>query len=785
MATSIEKISMDLKAGSPGGKCLVETELTKPDMEGSNFRKPSGRKKRILYDREFLIKCFHSPQSAKKPSGFPIPHLDCTLGASKIKRLPLSAPQQAYLPPKRKEEGAKRERDGEDNISLRPHSGNFSGGCGPNLTSPSHVPTSSSYSRIHSHEPEPSKGGYDRDREFHRNNFRYGGHNRRDMNDRGGRMDRDRDREMDRDHRDRMNRDRLSGSNHRGSNWNNDGPESDWSRRRNGAHFPRDRDYNNSNKRYSHDRGGHDEQEPEWFSGGPSDRHETIELRGFLDDDRRDKSDDLHNGFVRESIEQNGEVDSGSESAKHDQTGESESPMDLSIEKILKMDHIPGILPNDMLETEEPSGSSRFSQFFKRNSATPDPGPGRAAHFDQHENNSHSNDDKSKAVHEMGELLRNMLIKKNTPVEPTPEPKPKEAAKPAPATKDDVDAFKKLVTPLLEKVLMGPPGKKVPTGKPSGNEQGQGTQGGNVMDLFKTAPQQPQQQKSQSTPVPEDGPRNNPLQDIFNNMMNKQPTPIQPQEEVIRLTPNQALLMLPPELQQLVLNMNVSQNDYIMLVNLAKSNEWTFRSVLAGVVTPQMPPQQHMAYVGIFKLLIIGAVNLPGVVVINPNSQPMPPMPQPMPNHRPPNFDKIMQRPNEDGPKEMAKRSATPVSSMAFTPTSVMRKMTADGGKSVPPQNPTGFVPVPISGGLLPTPPTTAPVIMNSNNPNLASLMSTMARPHPHLQFRPGPPPMGFPPNAGFHPSMMTPNIHGPVMIPPPFQNILPNQQIYNKSEEN
>lgn len=103
-----------------------------------------------------------------------------------------------------------------------------------------------------------------------------------------------------------------------------------------------------------------------------------------------------------------------------------------------------------------------------------------------------------------------------------------------------------------------------------------------------------------------------------------------------------------------------------------------------------------------------------------------------------------MPRPSEDPPKDMTKRSATPVSSMAFTPTSVMRKMTADGGKTHPPQNPSGFVPVPISGGLLPTPPTTAPVMMNSNSPNLASLMSNMGRPIPHMQFRPPPPPMGM-----------------------------------------
>lgn len=68
-------------------------------------------------------------------------------------------------------------------------------------------------------------------------------------------MDRDRDRDRDRDHR----RDRFSNS------WSNN---SDWSRRRNGAHFPRDRDFGGHyNKRYSNDRGRDEEQEPEWFSG--------------------------------------------------------------------------------------------------------------------------------------------------------------------------------------------------------------------------------------------------------------------------------------------------------------------------------------------------------------------------------------------------------------------------------------------------------------------------------------------------------------------------------------
>lgn len=62
---------------------------------------------------------------------------------------------------KRKEEGAKRDTEGDDNISLRPRSGNFSAGCGQHqqqqMVSPSHLTTNNSFSRLHSHE-DASKG---------------------------------------------------------------------------------------------------------------------------------------------------------------------------------------------------------------------------------------------------------------------------------------------------------------------------------------------------------------------------------------------------------------------------------------------------------------------------------------------------------------------------------------------------------------------------------------------------------------------------------------------------
>lgn len=206
---------------------------------------------------------------------------------------------------------------------------------------------------------------------------------------------------------------------------------------------------------------------------------------------------------------------------------------------------------------------------------------------------------------------------------------------------------------------------------------------------------------------------------------------------------------------------------YILLILAAKSNEWTFRFILDQFLTQYCPPHQHLMFAGLLHLLVTGRVNVPGIIVVDHPVNHVPNMPQQMLNQRAPNrkynrrrshnslclismwyiyfvdaMEKLIPRAVEEPQKDMTKRSATPVSSMSFTPTSVMRKMTAEGGKSLPPPNPSGFVPVPMSGALLPTPPTTAPVMMNSNNPNLASLMSNMGRHPPIMQYRP-PPPMG------------------------------------------
>lgn len=58
MATSVENNDVDLRAESTSGNCLNETEVSKPDLDGSIMRKLSGRKRRILYDRVRLFSTF-------------------------------------------------------------------------------------------------------------------------------------------------------------------------------------------------------------------------------------------------------------------------------------------------------------------------------------------------------------------------------------------------------------------------------------------------------------------------------------------------------------------------------------------------------------------------------------------------------------------------------------------------------------------------------------------------------------------------------------------------------
>jgi hypothetical protein len=83
---------------------------------------------------------------------------------------------------------------------------------------------------------------------------------------------------------------------------------------------------------------------------GPSSQHETIELRGFMDDERGDKfvsgkeysSNETRNSTSNEFAR--GSVDTPQQGNSRE-FQEQETETDFSIEKILKMDHIPGLIP--------------------------------------------------------------------------------------------------------------------------------------------------------------------------------------------------------------------------------------------------------------------------------------------------------------------------------------------------------------------------------------------------------------------------------------------------------
>lgn len=127
----------------------------------------------------------------------------------------------------------------------------------------------------------------------------------------------------------------------------------------------------------------------------------------------------------------------------------------------------------------------------------------------------------------------------------------------------------------MEKVLQGPANTKKPQMQPGRSpimDDGQQfNSGGNVLDIFKQAPQQ--KSHPQQVQVPEEPSRNNSLQDIFNNMMNKPAMPLNQMDNVPRLNPNQILQMIPPDLHHLVMNLNISQWDYVQLANSKSSNE--------------------------------------------------------------------------------------------------------------------------------------------------------------------------------------------------------------------
>ncbi|XP_048482169.1 eukaryotic translation initiation factor 4E transporter [Plutella xylostella] len=136
------------------------------------------------------------------------------------------------------------------------------------------------------------------------------------------------------------------------------------------------------------------EDEPEWFSGGPTSQHDTIELRGF--DETRDKRNGTGNNTKEDKWNNNrsetksppprrapspappkddstdtstvsNDKDSGVESKGSEGAAGAEAA-DFNLDDFLKFDSIPDVLTNGGSETE----GSRFSRWFRRESPTHD-----------------------------------------------------------------------------------------------------------------------------------------------------------------------------------------------------------------------------------------------------------------------------------------------------------------------------------------------------------------------------------------------------------------------------
>ncbi|XP_063833298.1 proline-rich protein 12 [Ostrinia nubilalis] len=156
------------------------------------------------------------------------------------------------------------------------------------------------------------------------------------------------------------------------------------------------------------------EDEPEWFSGGPTSQHDTIELRGFDEPVKKNgatnnkETDKWNNsGGARspaaerwrepspappaESPNTSNDKDSGVESKAEEPAASNEQP-DFNLDEFLKFDTIPDVLTNGTGESE---GGSRFSRWFRRESPTND-----ARHYER--------------------LLHNMVDDLDEPVRPTP-----------------------------------------------------------------------------------------------------------------------------------------------------------------------------------------------------------------------------------------------------------------------------------------------------------------------------------------------------------------------------
>ncbi|XP_041971760.1 eukaryotic translation initiation factor 4E transporter-like isoform X2 [Aricia agestis] len=155
----------------------------------------------------------------------------------------------------------------------------------------------------------------------------------------------------------------------------------------------RDREDNNRRGGRFSQRRFEKEDEPEWFSGGPTSQLETIELRGFDEpvkkngkDDRQNEKWNNNNGSrspperwraepepapTDTHLNVSDNKDSGMES-KDEEGSQNNEQADFNLDEFLKPDAFPDVLTNGSSEAE---GGSRFSRWFRRDSPPAPAGP--------------------------------------------------------------------------------------------------------------------------------------------------------------------------------------------------------------------------------------------------------------------------------------------------------------------------------------------------------------------------------------------------------------------------
>ncbi|XP_063628434.1 eukaryotic translation initiation factor 4E transporter-like [Cydia splendana] len=493
------------------------------------------------------------------------------------------------------------------------------------------------------------------------------------------------------------------------------------------------------------------EDEPEWFSGGPTSQHDTIELRGFDEptkkngstsgketekwnnnsgarspgperSERNERNERPERGErlerwrsestsepapIEDSNDTSNDKDSGVESKAEEPAG---SQPDFNLDEFLKLDSIPDVLTNGGGESE---GGSRFSRWFRRESPTND-----SRHYERLLTNMVDDLDNparppaSEPSHMFAPIspaappsLLDLLRRANANSDPRPEMnnvggkihslEELEARlrppQPAPHPDHDLSAFKRLLAQVSG-------GHAVPAAE---QQQRPPPQPMSLLQMLnKSMEQQQQQQQQQKAPpaqphIP---------QELLYKLLQVQQHQHQQQQQSEMLPPAPAPGPSPADRELL------QRPEAQAIIHGLKAGEITVQHLMQQLGNPGLQSRHREVLLTILRLhqqqrqQQMGGSPLPGVgaaphLVVPPLHQPLrlSPLPHPSVPARIPSprelaahtqcimqsalIKKKLEEQRENYRRRHDPPKGTPIS---FTPTSVLRKMTADKESDAP-----------------------------------------------------------------------------------------------------